>query len=475
MRTLARVVAISALLAFGSAACNNWLTGPGLTTPLNDPVSASRDQRLVSVEATMGVQLTGTLARAVCMWVQQCAGVQRQYSATEIYNTTSSDFDTEFETVYGGGGLLDIRFIETDAAAAGDSVYEGVGKVLEALDMSSTADLWGDVPYSQAVQAAQNLAPKFDSQLSVYTALLTVLSQAIVELGGPGAGPAATGVDLWYNGSKTKWTQLAHTLKARIYLHLVQRQGQAGVPCSACYANALAEANQGISTSANDLQTYQSATSTEWNLWYQFMVIQRSGYLAMGAQLVDSIMVKRNDPRLPLYFALDGNGRYQGAAPGDASDPTVQSSLAAARGGDVSGEGFQQPLVTHAEVQLIIAEAAYQTGDTVAGGTALASLNAERTAAGVDTVPPTVTGPALLDSIMIEKYVVMFQNMETWNDLKRECIPALVVPAAAVAAGATSIIARPFYGATEESANANAEPDPTSGRNWNDTNTNTCP
>ncbi len=123
---------------------------------------------------------------------------------------------------------------------------------------------------------------------------------------------------------------------------------------------------------------------------------------------------------------------------------------------------FHQPLVTYPEVQLIIAEAAFRTGDQV---TARTSLNAERATVPLPAVPVTVVDSALMDSIMVEKYVVMFQTIESWNDVKRECRPALV-PTSAVAGG--HVISRPFYGVTEESANPNALPDPVSGRNWND-------
>jgi len=515
MRTSSKLLMLGALLAFGAAACGDFLSGPGLTTDPNAPTAATRDQRLAAVQSAMGVQLTGTLARSACMWMQQCAGVDRQYATLELYNTTSSDFDTEFTQVYTGGGLIDMRLIQADAAAAGDSVYVGVAKVLEALNISTAADLWGDIPYSQAVGSA--IAPTFDTQQSVYNALLTLLNQAIAELAGPGSGPGQ--IDLWYLGDKTAWTELAHTLKARIYLHLAPK-------VAGSYASALAEAKLGLSTSAHDLRTYQSVATTEWNIWYQFQIVQRDTYLRTGAELVDSIMKKRNDPRLAAYFSpitppawaashkyrprtkiLDSSGNmeqvtaltldstsgaaapawnatlygtttdnhvtwtnvgplpYAGAQPGDAYDPAVESNISTTR----LAQGFRQPMVTHAEVQLIIAEAAYQTSDLVQ---AIDSLNAERVSAGLGAIAAPL-GVALLDSIMTEKYVVMFQNIESWNDIKRTCIPALV-PANLINAGG-HVIGRPFYGVTELSTNPNATADPATGRNWNDTSTGTCP
>ena len=453
MRSLSKAVTIGALLALGAAACTDYLSGPGLTESPNAPTAASRDQRLTAIQAAMTVQLTGTLARSACVWMQQCAGVDRQYSGLEVYAITEDDFDTEFSQVYGGGGLLDIRFIEADAAKAGDSVYVGVAKVIEALDVGTAADLWGDIPYSEAV--GSNPTPHFDSQQSVYAALLTLLDQAIAELApaspGLGAGPA----DLWYGGDRTQWRELARTLKARIYLHLAERD-------ASNYAKALTEAQQGISDPSHDLNTYQSSATSENNMWYQFQVVDRNTYLRMGAELVDSIMNQRADPRLASYFSPLAGGVYHGAAPGDGIDDSKQSNLSDTR----ISPSFRQPLVTRAEVQLIIAEAAYQTGDPT---TALASLNAERRAAGFPIDLVGITGPALLDSIMIEKYVAMFQNIETWNDYKRECIPALEPTAG------TEVIGRPLYGSSEINTNPNFPPggEPANGRNWNDPNP--CP
>jgi len=109
-------------------------------------------------------------------------------------------------------------------------------------------------------------------------------------------------------------------------------------------------------------------------------------------------------------------------------------------------------LITHAENQLIIAEAAYQTGAVT---TALDSLNAERTAAGLSALSG-ITGAALLDSIMTEKYVVTFQNIEAWSDYRRTCTPTLVPY---TAGGATAIPGRLFYGFDERNTNPNI-PDP---------------
>jgi hypothetical protein len=80
---------------------------------------------------------------------------------------------------------------------------------------------------------------------------------------------------------------------------------------------------------------------------------------------------------------------------------------------------FPQPYVTYDENTLIWAEAAYRTGDQA---TALIKLNEERANHGL--AAEAVAGQALLNEILIEKYIADFQlGHEAWNDYKRTCTP----------------------------------------------------
>jgi len=453
---------LGALLALASVGCNDYLTGSSLSGDPNNPTPANAtiDQLFVATQTSLTGQLTGELARAACMYTQQCAGTDRQYQAIGTYVVDEGTFAGSFDRFYTGGGLTDLRNIQQKAlvATVPDSIYLGVAKVMEAYMIGTAADLWGAIPYSEAIDPVNHPTPHYDNQLTVYAALQTVLDDAIKALNGStGNGPSSN--DLVYGGSKTKWLQLAHLLKARYYLHVAEANG------AAAYTSALAEANQGISVPANDYRSYQSAATTEGNFWYQFQIVQRDSYLRMGKRLVD-LMKARSDPRLAAYFDSLPAGGYGGANPGQQLDPASMSNLSGCGAGGAGGRcdpAFRQPLATHAETQLVIAEAAYQTGDAI---TALDSLNAERTAAGLPALVG-ISGTALLDSIMTEKYVVTFQNIEAWSDYKRTCTPSLVP-----AAGAAQVIGRLPYSIDEVNTNPNV-PSPEPARNANDPNP--CP
>ena len=442
-------LALSVLLpAVLLAGCSDWLTSPKASIDPNNPTTAGRDQLLVGVETGQTVIQTGDLARLLSMWVQSMAGTQRQYSVLDNYQFDEDAFTPDWSLTYTGGGLVDIRSLEKQALGVGDTLYAGIGYVLEALTVGTAADVWGDIPYSEAVSDSI-LQPKLDPQQEVYAAIQARLDTATAFLqcvSSTCVGPG--GVDLWYGGDAALWTELAHTLKARYYMHVAEQDPSA-------YALALAQTDSGISTPDNDLLTYQSTDPNEWNLWYQFVVIQRSGYTGAGAFMVN-LLKSRNDPRLQKYYAPNSAGQIVGAPPGGGA---VSAS-------DISdtrlAPDFRQPMVTYAENQLIQAEAALHEGNP---GAALAAYNAERTSQGVPTA-----GSVTLQDVMTEKYIALFQQIEPWNDYKRTCLPALTP-----AGGAAAIPGRLLYPlSAERNANPNVPPPSQQPqRNWNDPNP--CP
>jgi hypothetical protein len=427
----------------GSIGCSNWLSDPKATTNPNQPTAANPDQLLVASETALTQQYTSDIARTVCVWMQQCAGTDRQYRQLGLYQYGEDAYNGPFDQVYAAGGLVDIRRIQSIADEAKDQTYGGIGRVLEALAVGFAADIWGDIPYSQAV--TDTTSPALDPQEQVYAAIQAKLDTAITLLTAKtGAGPG--GADLYYGGNATKWLRLAHTLKARNYMHVAERVG------TPAYQSALAQAQQGLQK-GDDLLSYQSENPNEQNAWYQFTVIQRSGYMSPGAFLVN-LLQSRNDPRLAQYFDPNAQGQYVGAAPGQQGSAAI-STFDDAR----VGPGFRQPIVTSAENQLIIAEAAFRLGQT---GAAAAALNAERADAGL---PPTTN--ISLAEIMTEKYIALFQNTEVWNDWKRTCLPALT-PAQGTTGGIPS---RLLYAESERTTNPNIPlPSAQPARNWNDPN-----
>jgi hypothetical protein len=430
-----RIAAAAMVVAVGGC---NFLTGGETGVDPNRPTSATNDQAFVATELNLWGFWGSDLARVSGILAQQFAGIANQYGALQAsYSHDENTTNGSHAAIYTAGGLVDIKKLQAGARAAGDSLYVGIAQIEEGALMGTGADVFGDLVYSEALQGTPN--PQLDDQFKVYDSVQKVLSAGIANVNtdlATNVGPV--GADLVYGGDPALWATMAHTLKARFYMHTAEVRG---VPA---YQAALAEAQQGITSDDGNYFGAFTSTASETNFYFQFHgPAGRGGDLGISSTL-DTILQRRNDPRRAEYFNVKST-----------ATPTWLSS---ARG----AANFQQPYVTYDENTLIWAEAAYRTGDQ---GTALLKLNEERANHGLPA--EVVAGQALLNEILIEKYIADFQlGEEAWNDYKRTCTPNLVPTAPG-----TPIPGRLYYDAGERNTDTNI-PAPNTGvngiRNRND-------
>lgn len=118
------------------------------------------------------------------------------------------------------GALIDIQNLLPIAEENGLNFHSGIAKVLQAQILIGLVDLWGDIPWSQALDA-DNFNPGLDSGEQVYDIALSILDDAISDL------QAATGPvsDLYYPGLSAadradRWIRVANTLKFKSLLNM---------------------------------------------------------------------------------------------------------------------------------------------------------------------------------------------------------------------------------------------------------------
>jgi starch-binding outer membrane protein, SusD/RagB family len=401
-RTLRRGAgaAALALVAGAAAGCSDFLSCTECVTDPNRPTAATNTQLFVGVQSGLWGLLGSDMARVTGLWSQHFRGGLQQYVQIYNYGITEQTTNTFHSSLYTAGGLVDVRRLQAGATAANDTYFLGIAQVQEALLMGTGADLFGDLVYTEALKATPN--PPLDEQMAIYDALQALLTQALTNLASNTAADVGPrGADLAYYHSsdpnpvaaqRERWTRLAHTLKARLFLHTAEIR-------PAAYQSALTEARLGIMDPGGDFVAAFSGALNEENLWYQFAFVQREGYLQPDPFLV-GLLQARSDPRLDEYFQANGTQLNENRFAPD----------------------FPQPFVTAAENRLIWAEAAYRTG---AEAEARQQLDIARGYAGLGNVPTTLSGQALLSEVLTEKYIAMFQNIEAWNDYKRTCTPNL--------------------------------------------------
>lgn len=114
------------------------------------------------------------------------------------------------------GVLQDINALEPLAVDRGLTYHLGASKIMKAYVMTTLVDLFGDVPYTEALLGNANLNPMADSQTSVYLAALAEIDEAIALLATPTT--LDPGFDFFYpiSEGQERWTTVGKTLKLRI-------------------------------------------------------------------------------------------------------------------------------------------------------------------------------------------------------------------------------------------------------------------
>jgi len=128
---------------------------------------------------------------------------------------TPGGLDGTWTTAY-AGILNDIKTLIPLAEKGEFFVHSGMARFLRASVMVNLVDAFGDVPYSEALDAS-NFNPKTDGGASIYTAALADVDKAIENFGAKSKSGLTT--DLYYSGNVDNWIRAANTLKLKILLN----------------------------------------------------------------------------------------------------------------------------------------------------------------------------------------------------------------------------------------------------------------
>ncbi len=284
----------------------------------------------------------------------------------------------------------------------------------------------GDIPYSDALKGEDNvLEAEFDTQEEVYNSIFQLLDDAIANLEKPSSENLVDiEGDVFYDGDPDAWLMAAHSLKARHLLQLSKPNG------NAAYTAALAEVADGFTGNGDNMSCPFAITNQ--NPLFQFME-QRSGDLVMCSTLLNE-MDATSDPRIPEYYAEDGDGGYSG------SDPGSENDAVSLPGPYIAGQTASTHLMTYAELMFIEAECLLQTGDAAGAATAyIEAVEASIDQLGVDgetwlddNIRSEDAGSITLNKIIMQKRHALVGQLQPYNDWRRTGIPSL-----SLAAGAT--------------------------------------
>lgn len=316
---------------------------------------------------------------------------------------------------YYDGPMINLRIMIDRAEAADMFYYSGIGKVLLANCLGNVTSLWGDVPYSEALQGSVNRHPVFDSQQSVYEAIQQLLDSGISDLQTDYEGQKPGADDIIFGGDANKWVQAAYALKARYYMHLSKRSGELGYNL---FEKAIEAASLAMTGSDGDLEYHYGFSASEYSPFYSYTLLN---YI-IPSDFFTTLMLQFNDPRKGFFYKkkfgeVNLNGLYYTST----NSPVL--------------------LMTYHELKFIEAEARLRLNEndplaqTALNEAVLASIN--KITAGEtsqETIDAYLADFAVLDgdfngkleTLILQKYIALFATIESWTDYRRTGFPVLI-------------------------------------------------
>lgn len=349
------------------------------------------------------------------------------------------DIESDFYTIYQGGlaDLIELIRLNTDQSTAIAASKSGpnqnqiaVARIMKAWTFQQITDVWGDVPYSQALSGLNHPTPVYDKQSVIYADLIKELDEATAQID-VSAGNIEG--DIIYDGDMASWKLFAQSLKLRIGMRLSEVNPELS---ARTVKQAIAS---GVFTSNDHIAafSYQPA-QPNYSTWYHYYFVG-TPTLAVATTLIDRLK-ELGDPRISAYAKIPENGGDYRGIPYGVSASTAASinnknvSFPSLR---ILKADAEMVIMSYAEILFVQAEAAARgwiSGDASALYKAAITASMQYWGVSDGNIETYLAKPAVgynaanyRKSIGDQKWLAFYmQGLEAWAEWRRLDFPALL-------------------------------------------------
>jgi len=379
------------------------------------------------------------------LWAQYWT--ETTYTDEANYDLINRNIPDNVYRVFYTGVLKDLReakkLIGEESFNPNDDNYDNyiiaqknrlqIAEIIEVYVWQRLIDIFGNIPYSEALDIDATLNPSYEDAFTVYKDLFNRLDVAMnaLEQSGESYGSA----DIIYQGNVSDWYAFANTLKVRMAVTIADADN--------AYASSMFnDANdKAFSSNADNAEVhYDSSPLASTNPLYQSLVASgRNDYVA--ANTIIDYMNELEDPRRAAYFDNHDLEEYIGGEYGYTSAFYSYTHVGAA----MHEPTFPGTLLSYVELEWYRAEAASRGW----GGDAKTHYdNAIRASfdwwgvAGaddylakpeVDFDQAVVSEKGELNAIAKQAYIGLYERgFVAWTTLRRLDYPEMNIPEGAI-------------------------------------------
>lgn len=204
--------------------------------------------------------------------------------------------------------LNNIKTILPIAQSKKLTTHVAMCKIFQAYTFLTLVDIFGDVPQTEALLGAADFSPKVDNGSDVYAYAIGLLGEARTELAKTGSDAGAniaSGIDLYYGGSRANWTALANSLELKAWLNIrmiASRTAEADAKITALLTSNLIDTPAENFTFKYGTATVPDSRHPLYNQYYGPNAGAAGGYIAN--YFLNELYQGRGvqDPRWRYYF-----------------------------------------------------------------------------------------------------------------------------------------------------------------------------
>lgn len=287
--------------------CSLFISCEDLTETNENPNGVQPE--VVNPNLVLPTVLTEAAKLYVNLGYQDIAGVV-QHTQKDAWSGGHNDYDwggsqswEPYYSVLRNNALVYDRAVELDM-----EFHQGVSLVMKSFMFGLITDLWGDAPYTHALQGellgGENIKPAFDTQETIYNGILADLETANTLLSGTSDNynGIVSNADVYYKGDPAKWRQFANSLMLRYYMRISDKKpdvAKAGI--EKIFNN---PDQYPIITSPDDDAAMPFPGNSADNSWPANTVSDASGSnyrrIKMAATLIEALQEK-DDPRIGVW------------------------------------------------------------------------------------------------------------------------------------------------------------------------------
>lgn len=363
------------------------------------------------------------------------------YEDEFLYDVNSSFYIQLFNFAY-SNALKQYQILDQpeDSTMAN---YAAIAKIMKSYHFQILVDLYGDIPYTEALLRKDGATPAYDAAEDVYVDLVAQLDEAVDLI--ENASPVALepGIDdIVFGGNMDDWVALANTIKLRIMVRAQDAGLFDATDWSTLEGATFIASNVGINPGYVVDDEKQNPFWNELG-WDVSGAPTLSNQATCATQFVLDYLTATSDPRIDYIYELPATGHLgvvQGLLDYDTPVPDAftEDKVSNIGPGILKSASMDMVMFSLAESYLLQAEAVNAgllTGDAgalyAAGVTASFNYLGAPGAAGylAQTAPntgwPAGTTEENLEAIITQKWVCLngISAEQTWFDYSRTGYP----------------------------------------------------